>query len=97
MLGRTEYVSWSVRSDCRKIATWGTGSDSEIIGRIVHHQGWETVPFTSSPSGLVFDFLGTSHPQLGSCMSRIFASVVSKIVSSAVGCLLVLTDSISRS
>ena len=40
MAGMIEYVTEVVRSECRKIATWGMGSVVEVMGRIVHHLGW---------------------------------------------------------
>ena len=79
------------------MATCGMGSEGDESGRIVRHCGWLHVPFTSTPSGSSSDFLGTSRPQLGSWTSRMDASVVSRMVSSVSGCLLMLTESISRS
>ena len=84
----------SVRSDRRKIATWGGGSDGEIVGKIVRHRGWEQVPLTSVPSGSSSDFLGTRRPQLGSWIKRMCASVVSNMDISASGWRFMFADRI---
>jgi hypothetical protein len=86
-----------VRSEQRKITTCGSGSVGDVIGRIVCHHWWVHIPFTSILSRSSSDFLGTSLPQLGSCISRMEASVVSRMVISASGCLFMLMDIISRS
>jgi hypothetical protein len=75
----------SVRVVWRKIATCGSGSSSKVSGRIVRHLGWVQVPRTSMPLGSVSNFLGTRHPQLGSWISRMDASVVSSKEISASG------------
>ena len=97
MAGRIEYVRVFMRLERRKMATCGSGSVGEVIGRIVRHCGWVHVPFTSILSGSSSDFFGTSLPQLGSCINRMEASVVSRMVISASGCLFMLADRISRS
>ena len=86
MAGRIEYVKVSVRLEWRKMTTCGSGSKGEVNGRIVCHCGWVHIPFTSTPSGSSSDFLGTSRPQLSSCISRMEASVVSRMVISASDC-----------
>ena len=91
-----EYVTEDVKSDRRKIATWGAGSVATVMGRIVRHLGWEQVPLTGIPSGSSSDFLGTKRPQLGSWIRRICASVVSNKEISASGCLFMLAESMRR-
>lgn len=85
MSGRIEYVSELVSSVLRKMATCGSGSSLEVVGRIVCHQGWEHIPQTLMPSGSSLDFLGTRRPQLGSWMRSMDASVVLRIEISALG------------
>jgi hypothetical protein len=85
MSGRMEYISELVSLDRRKIAMCESGSLSKVIGRIVHHRGWEHVPQTSIPSGSLSDFLGTRRPQLGSWIRSMDVSVVSRIEISALG------------
>ena len=92
MAGIIEYVSVFVRSDRRKIVTWGGGSDVEVIGRIVRHRGWEQVPLTSIPSGSSSDFLGTRRPQLSSWIRRMCASVVSIMEINASGWWFIFTE-----
>ena len=96
MSGRIEYVSELVSLVLRKMAMCGSGSSSEVVGRIVHHRGWEHVPQTSILSGSSSDFLGTRRPQLGSWMRSMDVSVVSRIEMSALSWWLTFAERMRR-